>query len=124
MDRLFCFFAITESRVHDANSLPQTTVSCSQPEYSDPLMSCNHLARHETRQTRITRERKQPVPCRRREREAGLATVVGETLKQSGNSKGPTGPKRPEQPRTECDGEGSLLAYAPLGAMGDAWCNS
>ena len=25
---------------------------------------------------------------------------------------------RQEQPRTECDGGGSLMAYAPLGAMG------
>ena len=43
-------------------------------------------------------------------REAGLATVGGETLKQSWNSKGPTSPEWPEQPRTECDGEGSLMA--------------
>ena len=58
-------------------------------------------------------------PCpgtrRGRGREAGLATVGGETLKQSWNSRGPTGP---EQPRTEYDGEGSLMAYAPPGAMG------
>ena len=43
MDRLFRFFAITECRVHDANSLQvrsQTTVSCSQLEYSGLLMSC------------------------------------------------------------------------------------
>ena len=53
-----------------------------------------------------------------REREAGLATVGGETLKQSWNSRGPTGPEWQEQPRTECDGGGSLMAYAPLGAMG------
>ena len=43
MDRLFCFFAIAECRVHDANSLQvrsQAAVSCSQPEYSGLLMSC------------------------------------------------------------------------------------
>ena len=43
MDRLFCFFAIAECRVHDANSLQvrwQATVSCSQPAYSGLLMSC------------------------------------------------------------------------------------
>ena len=43
MDRLFRFFAITECRVHDVNSFQehsQATVSCSQPEYSDLLMSC------------------------------------------------------------------------------------
>ena len=43
VDRLFCFFAIAECRVHDANSLQvrsQATVSCSQPEYSGLLMSC------------------------------------------------------------------------------------
>ena len=43
MDRLFCFFAIAECRVHDADSLQmcsQATVSCSQPEYSGLLMSC------------------------------------------------------------------------------------
>ena len=43
MDRLLRFFAIAECRVHDANSLQvcsQTTVSCSQPEYSGLLMSC------------------------------------------------------------------------------------
>ena len=51
-------------------------------------------------------------------REDDLATVGGETLKQSWNSKGPTGPEWPEQPRTECDGEGSLMAYTPPGAMG------
>ena len=45
--------------------------------------------------------------CRGREREAGLATVGGKTLKQSWNSKGPTGLEWPEQPRTECDGDGS-----------------
>ena len=42
VDRLFCFFAIAECRVHDANSLQvrsQATVSCSQPEYSGLLMS-------------------------------------------------------------------------------------
>ena len=48
-----------------------------------------------------------PGTCRGRERQAGLATVGGDTLKQSWNSKGPTGPEWPEQPRTECDGEGS-----------------
>ena len=40
---LFCFFAIAECRVHDANLLQvcsQATVSCSQPEYSGLLMSC------------------------------------------------------------------------------------
>ena len=31
---------------------------------------------------------------------------------------GPTGPEWPEQPRTECDGEGLLMAYASPGAMG------
>ena len=55
---------------------------------------------------------------RGREREVGLATVGGETLKQSWNSRGPTSPEWPEQPRTECDGRGSLLAYAPPWAMG------
>ena len=43
IDHLFCFFAITECRVHDAKSLQvrsQGTVSCSQPEYSGLLMSC------------------------------------------------------------------------------------
>ena len=40
------------------------------------------------------------------------------TLKQSWNSRGPTGPEWQEQPRRECDGWGSLMAYAPLGAMG------
>ena len=53
-----------------------------------------------------------------RGREAGLATVGGETLKQSWNSRGPTGPEWQEQPRTECDGGGSLMAYALLGARG------
>ena len=59
-----------------------------------------------------------PWTRRGRGREAGLATVGGETLKQSWNSRGPTGPEWQEQPRTECDGGGSLMAYAPLGAMG------
>ena len=59
-----------------------------------------------------------PGTCRGRRREAGLTTVGGETLKQSWNSRGPTGPEWQEQPRTECDGGGSLMAYAPLGAMG------
>ena len=54
-----------------------------------------------------------PGTCRGREREAGLATVGGKTLKQSWNSKGPTGPEWPQQPRTQCDGEGLLMAYAP-----------
>ena len=36
-----------------------------------------------------------------------LSTVGGKTLKQSGNSKGPTGQEWPELPRTECDSEGS-----------------
>ena len=43
VDRLFLFFAIAECRVHGANSLQvcsQATVSCSQPEYSGLLMSC------------------------------------------------------------------------------------
>ena len=43
MDRLFCFFAITECRVHDASLhqvCSQATVSCWQPEYSGLLMSC------------------------------------------------------------------------------------
>ena len=40
------------------------------------------------------------------------------SVKQSWNSKGPTGPAWPEQPRTECDGRGSLMAYAPPGVMG------
>ena len=43
MDRLFRFFAIAECRVHDANLLQvrsQATVSCSQPEYSGLLVSC------------------------------------------------------------------------------------
>ena len=43
MDRLFRFFAIAECRVHDASSLQvrsQATVSCSQPEYSGLLKSC------------------------------------------------------------------------------------
>ena len=59
-----------------------------------------------------------PGTRRGRGREAGLATVGGETLKQSWNSRGPTGPEWQEQPRTEYDGGGSLMAYAPLGAMG------
>ena len=59
-----------------------------------------------------------PGTRRGRGREAGLATVGGETLKQSWNSRGPTGPEWQEQPRTECDGGGSLMAYAPLGATG------
>ena len=42
----------------------------------------------------------------------------GETLKQSWNGKGPTGQEWPEQPRTECDGEESLMACAPPGVMG------
>ena len=33
-------------------------------------------------------------------------------------SMGPTGPEWQEQPRTECDGGGSLMAYVPLGEMG------
>ena len=43
VDCLFRFFAIPQCRVHDANSLQvrsQATVSCSQPEYSGLLMSC------------------------------------------------------------------------------------
>ena len=59
-----------------------------------------------------------PGTRRGRGREAGLATFGGETLKQSWNSKGPTGLEWQEQPRTECDGGGSLMAYAPQGAMG------
>ena len=59
-----------------------------------------------------------PGTHRGREREAGFTTVGGETLKQSWNSRGPTGPESPEQPKTECDGRGSLMAYAPPGAMG------
>ena len=58
-----------------------------------------------------------PGTRRGREIEAGPATVGGDTLRQSWNSKGPTGPKWPEQRRTECDGEGSLMAYAPQGAI-------
>ena len=45
-----------------------------------------------------------PETPRGRGRQAGLATVGGETLKQSWNSKGPTGLEWPEQRRTECDG--------------------
>ena len=45
-----------------------------------------------------------PGTRRGRGREAGLATVGGETLKQSWNSRGPTGPEWQEQPKTECDG--------------------
>ena len=52
------------------------------------------------------------------EKEAGLSTVGSETLKQNWNSKGPTGAESPEQPRTDCDGEGSWMVYAPPGAMG------
>ena len=59
-----------------------------------------------------------PGTHRGRGREAGLATVGGETLKQRWNSKGPTSLEWPEQPRTECDGGGSLMAYAPPGTMG------
>ena len=59
-----------------------------------------------------------PGTRRGRGREAGLATVGGDTLKQSWNSRGPTGPEWQEQPRTECNGGGSLMAYAPMGAMG------
>ena len=59
-----------------------------------------------------------PGTHRGREREASLAPVGGETLKQSWNSRGLIGPEWPEQPRTECDGGGSLMAYAPAGAMG------
>ena len=43
MDHLFRLFAIAECRVHDASSFQvrsQATVSCSQPEYSGLLMSC------------------------------------------------------------------------------------
>ena len=43
VDGLFRFFAIAECRVHDANLLQvcsQATVSCSQPEFSGLLMSC------------------------------------------------------------------------------------
>ena len=43
VDRLFRFFAVAECRVHDTDSLQvcsQATVSCSQPEYSGLLMSC------------------------------------------------------------------------------------
>ena len=43
VDSLFRCLAIAESRVHEANSLQvcsQATVSCSQPEYSGLLMSC------------------------------------------------------------------------------------
>ena len=46
VDRLFRFFAIAECRVDHANSLQvrsQATVSCSQPEYSGLLMSCQRL---------------------------------------------------------------------------------
>ena len=59
-----------------------------------------------------------PGTRRGRGREASLATVGGKTLKQSWNSREPTGPEWQEQPRTECDGGGSLMAYAPLGARG------
>ena len=59
-----------------------------------------------------------PGTRRGRGREAGLATVGDETLKQSWSSRGPAGPEWQEQPRTECDGGGSLTAYTPLGAMG------
>ena len=59
-----------------------------------------------------------PGTRRGREREVNLATVGVETLRQSWDSKGPTGPEWPEQPRTECDGEGPLMAYAPPRAMG------
>ena len=48
VDRLFCFYAIMKCRVHDANSLQvrsQDTVSCSQPEYSGLLMSCQTVDR-------------------------------------------------------------------------------
>ena len=48
-----------------------------------------------------------PGTCRGGGREARLATVGGETLKQSWNNKGPNGLEWSEQPRTECDGEGS-----------------
>ena len=49
----------------------------------------------------------------------GLLTTLGDqTLKQSWHSKGPAGPAWPEQPRTECDGEGSLMAYALPGVKG------
>ena len=49
-----------------------------------------------------------PWPGTRRgiEREASGVTSGGETLKQSWNSGGPTGPEWQEQPRTECDGGG------------------
>ena len=43
VDCLFCFFAIAECRIHDANSLharSQATMSYSKPEYSGLLMSC------------------------------------------------------------------------------------
>ena len=59
-----------------------------------------------------------PGTRRGRGRKAGLATVGGETLKQSWNNKGPTALEWPEQPRRECECEGSLMAYAPPGAMG------
>ena len=43
MGSLFCFSAITERRVYDANMLKvlwQATVYCLQPEYSGVLISC------------------------------------------------------------------------------------
>ena len=59
-----------------------------------------------------------PGTQRGREREAFLETVGGETLKQSWNSKGPTGPEWPEQPRTECDGDGSFDGLCSTGSDG------
>ena len=61
---------------------------------------------------------------RGREREVSLATVGGETLKQSWNSKGPTGPEWPEQPRTECDGEFPVSAQEGIVALGKAHTRS
>ena len=76
---------------------------------SDTLSGSQHPAPH---------TKPWPGTHKGRGREAGLATVGGETLKQSWNSRGPTGPKWQQQLRTECDGGGSLMAYAPLGAIG------
>ena len=57
-----------------------------------------------------------PGTRRGREREAGLATVGGETLKQSWNSRRPTGLEWPEQPRIECDGGGVVDGLCSTGS--------
>ena len=59
-----------------------------------------------------------PGTPKEKEREDGLATAGGETLRQSSSSRAPTGVAQQDWPRTECDGEGSSMAYVPLGTTG------